>query len=104
MRDLKAELLEELRKIDGLEDRSSPVSGGSALFFRGREFAHFHNDNELDLRLTARVVKAQGLSRPDHSTFHPTRSGSSPWFEIRFQGANDLREVTRLVRLAINEL
>ncbi len=58
---LKADLLTELRKIAGIEDRPSPVSGGSALFYNGQAFAHFHNDNELDLRLTKRVIKTLGL-------------------------------------------
>ena len=104
MSHLKTELIKQLRLIDGLEDKPSPVSGGSALFFHGKEFAHFHDDHELDLRLTARVIKAQGLSHPVGSKIHPTRSKNSPWIEIRFQNAKELSEVSRLVRLAIQEL
>lgn len=104
MSDLKSALIKDLRMIDGLEDRPSPVSGGSALFYHGKEFAHFHNDNELDLRLTARVIKAEGLLHPSGSIFHPVRSGKSPWIEVRFHNAMELLEVTRLVQLAIKEL
>ena len=104
MSDLKAQLIKQLRLIDGLEDRPSPVSGGSALFYHGKEFAHFHDDHELDLRLTARVIKAQGLSHPTGSKIHPTRSKNSPWIEIRYRNTQDLPEVSRLVRLAIQEL
>jgi Luciferase len=52
MASLKKRLEERLRRLPGLEVRPSPVAGGTALFFRGREFAHFHSANELDLRLT----------------------------------------------------
>ena len=87
MDNLKAKLLDELRKIDGVEDRPSPVSGGSALFYRGIPFAHFHNENELDLRLTKKVIKRLGLSHPTGSLHHPDRSPNSPWIEVRFNSS-----------------
>ncbi|MEO8002468.1 MAG: luciferase family protein [Arenimonas sp.] len=104
MLNLKARLLEELQKIDGIEDRPSPVSGGSALFYKGKEFAHFHNANELDLRLTSKVIKAQGLSHPEDSLHHPSRSRNSPWIELRFTTTNDMKKLAALVKLAVAEL
>jgi hypothetical protein len=98
---LKAALLAELRSLDGLEALPSPVAGGTALFYRGKEFAHFHNDNELDLRLTAKVIRSLGLVHPPGSVHHRTRSPSSPWIELRFHDAADVAEVARLVRLAV---
>ena len=96
MADLKARLIAELRKIEGMEDRPSAVAGGTALFYRGKELAHFHNGNELDLRLTRKVISALGLEHPRDSVHHPNRSRNSPWIEIRF---NDARETTMLVSL-----
>lgn len=104
MKTLKASLLAELMKIDGIEDRPSPVSGGSALFFRGKEFAHFHHDQELDLRLTKRVIHSLGLSHPEGSVHHPDRSPNSPWIAIRFNDARDIVDVCKLVRCAIAAL
>jgi len=102
--DLKAQLLVELRKIDGVEDRPSPVSGGTALFYRGKAFAHFHNARELDLRLTKRRIKELGLLHPRGSTVHPDRSPNSPWIELRFTDPSDILRVRELVEVAIAEL
>lgn len=104
MSSMRLSLIQELRKIDGLEDRPSPVSGGVALFYQGKEFAHFHNENELDLRLTAKVVKAQGLSHPIDSTYHPGRSPKSPWIEVRFEKVSDIARILKLVKLAVEQL
>jgi hypothetical protein len=104
MENLKAKLLHELRKIEGVEDRPSPVSGGSALFYRGKSFAHFHNGNELDLRLTKKVIKSLGMSHPTGSYHHPKRSPNSPWIEVRFHNSDDIVRLSELVRLAVAEL
>lgn len=104
MTSLKTRLLDELKKIEGVEDGPSPVAGGTALFYFGKEFAHFHTDNELDLRLTKSVIQAEGLSHPEGSTNHPTRSLSSPWIEVRFTSSKDIARVARLVQLAVAKL
>ena len=101
---LKETLLAELRKIDGVEDRPSPVSGGTALFYRDKEFAHFHNGNELDLRLTKKQVQLLGLTHPAGSVHHPGRSPNSPWIEIRFQTDDDIAQVKKLVQIAVAQL
>ena len=104
MTSLKTQLFEELKDIEGVENRPSPVAGGSELFYFGKEFAHFHNDTELDLRLTKKVIQAQGLTHPPGSIHHPARSFSSPWIEVRFETAKEVARVTKLVKLAVAEL
>jgi hypothetical protein len=104
MDNLKTKLINELRKIDGVEDAPSPVAGGTALLYHGKEIAHFHNDNELDLRLTKKVIKSLGMSHPPGSLIHPNRSPNSPWIEVRFNDASDIKKVSELVRLAVAEL
>ena len=101
---LRQELLKALASIEGLTAEPSTVPGGIALFFRGREFAHFHNDNELDLRLTKKVIQAQGIAHPTDSTHHPNRSPSSPWIEVRFTKASEVAQTAELVKLAIEQL
>jgi hypothetical protein len=101
---LKAKLLAELQKITGVEDKPSPVSGGSALFYNGKAFAHFHHDNELDLRLTKKIITALGLSHPTGSVHHPNRSENSAWIEIRFNKADDIEKISKWVKLAVAEL
>jgi len=101
---LKQQLLDVLATIDGLTAEPSPVSGGTALFYRGREFAHFHNENELDLRLTKKVIQAEGLAHPSGSSHHPNRSPSSPWIEVRFTSKSEVARTAELVKLAVAQL
>ncbi|HZS44622.1 MAG TPA: luciferase family protein [Blastocatellia bacterium] len=104
MDNLKAKLLEELRKIEGVEDRPSPVAGGSELVYFGKSFAHFHNENELDLRLTKKIIKRLNMSHPPDSNHHPNRSPNSAWIEVRFKNQDDIQELSNLVRRAVAEL
>jgi hypothetical protein len=104
MSDLKRDLLSLLAPIDGFTSQPSKVAGGTALFYKGREFAHFHHDNEIDLRLTRGVIKSLGLSHPERSTQHPTRSAGSQWIEVCFRDAEEVHRVAELVKLAIAQL
>lgn len=100
---LRQELVKRLEKIPGLEDRPSKIGGGSAIFYRGKEIAHFHHDNEIDVRLTKKVIKAEGLSHYGDSEFHRHRSPSSQWIELRFTKVEHLGEVVRLFKLALKQ-
>jgi hypothetical protein len=100
----KQHLLELLAPIDGFSAEPSRVAGGTALFFRGKEFAHFHHDHEIDLRLTRKVIGELGLSHPARSALHPTRSAASHWIELRFDTADEVHRVAELVRMAIARL
>jgi hypothetical protein len=104
MATLREKLILKLEDIDGLKNQPSPVVGGSALFFNDKEFAHFHNDNELDLRLTKKVISSEGLSHPMDSLHHPKRSAGSPWIEVRFEKVSDLKNIVKLVKLAVDQL
>lgn len=101
MSELKAELTKKLNRIPGLEDRRSKVAGGSAIFFLGKEIAHFHNDHELDVRLTKKLIRQEKLVHPANSKFHVKRSLSSEWIELIFKNADDVKEVVRLFKLAV---
>lgn len=98
---LKDQLVSELEKIKGLENRPSKVAGGSAIFYKNKEIAHFHHDNEIDVRLTKKIIKAEGLSHPENSEFHHQRSPSSEWIELRFKRKDQVAEVVRLFKLAL---
>ena len=102
MSDPRARLLELVRRLEDVEDRPSPVSGGSALFYRGKEFAHFHDVHELDLRLGKKVIQELGLSHPSDSAQHPDRSPNSPWIELRLQSPSDVKRVLALIERAVS--
>jgi hypothetical protein len=103
-REIKTLLLAELETIDGVEAHTSPVSGGTALFYQGREFAHFHNGHELDLRLTKKVIHRLGLTHTRGSGQHPDRTANSPWIVLSFHTEDDIERVSDLVKLAVCNL
>ncbi len=101
---LKTAVLAEPSQIAGFESRPSNVAGGIALFYNGKEFAHFHHDAELDLRLTSKVIKSLGLIHPPRSEHHPKRSSSSQWIEVRFTTEDEAKQLVQLVKTAIEQL
>ena len=101
---LKQNLLQLLQGIEQLHALPSKVAGGTALFYKGKEFAHFHNDNEIDLRLTKTLIKSLGLSHPPRTAFHPTRAASSNWIEVRFHTREEVTAAAELVRQAVSKL
>lgn len=104
MTTLKQQLLDLLVSVEGVTAESSPVAGGTALCFRGKEFAHFHHDHEIDLRLTRKVIASLGLSHPAGSASHPTRAATSPWIEVRFNSSSEVLRAAELVKLAVGQL
>lgn len=105
MADLRGELIRRIEKL-GVEHRPLPGrdDGFAALCHGGKAFAHFHNDHELDIRLTKTVIDREGLVHPSDSVVHPNRSRKSHWIEIRFTTSAELDRVVRLVKLAIKLL
>ncbi len=103
MPSLKQDLLALLAPIEGFSSQPSRVAGGTALFYKGKELAHFHHDNEIDLRLTRNVIRSLGLSHPARSTQHPTRAPGSQWIELRFDSADEVHRVAELVKVAISQ-
>ncbi len=99
---LRNALVKRLEEITGLEDRPSKVAGGSAVFFRNKEIAHFHNDNEIDVRLTKKVIKPEGLTHHADSIFHLKRANSE-WIELRFSTMQQVDEVVRLFKIAMKQ-
>jgi hypothetical protein len=102
---LRTQLIQRLEKL-GVEDRAWPArdDGFSSLFYDGKEFAHFHDDNELDIRLTKRIINREGLEHPTGSRVHPNRTKNSQWIEVRFAKPADLERVVHLVKLAIEQI
>lgn len=103
MSKLRKHLVQELEKIPGVTEKIWPdrSDGFSSLHYKEKDFAHFHNDNELDIRLTNKIISQQKLSRPTNSKKHPKRSKTSPWIEMRFFEDNDVENIVRLVKLLL---
>ncbi len=106
MKSLRIQLTEELEKIPGLEKCVLQREEADFIYFtyKGKETAHFDNDNELDLRLGKAVIKQEGLTHPADSRNHPHRGKSKPhWIVLQFTRVDKIQEVVRLVKLAINQ-
>ena len=72
---LRKRLIEKIAEL-GVEDRPLPGrdDGFSALWYGGKAFAHFHNDNELDIRLTKHTIDREGLKHPADSMVRRPRA------------------------------
>jgi len=106
MSTLKKELEKKILELSGVTTQTYQGKNGefSSFVYKEKEFAHFHNDNEIDLRLTKRVIASEGLSHPIGSLQHPKRSKSSPWIELRFTNKTELFRVFEFVKLAIAQI
>ena len=82
------------------ELRPSRFDDGPAFSVGRREVAHFHAGNELDIRLTRKVISAQRavLAADKRATLR----GSSDCFEFRFPRRADLARAQELVKLAFD--
>lgn len=105
MTSLRKQLIARLAKL-GVEEQPVPGrdDGFAALCYRGKAFAHFHDDEELDLHLTRSVIAREGLVHPSNSVVHAKRSKNAHWIELRLKTAADLDRVSRLIKLAIANL
>jgi hypothetical protein len=103
MTTLLSQLVEKLEKTNEIEHRPSKVAGGSAIFFKGKEVAHFHSNNEIDIRLTKSIIKTEGLEHPADSKFHTGRKPGSQWIELSFRTTSQVDEIIRLFKLALKQ-
>lgn len=100
MPDIRKQLVRELLKIEGVTEIIWPdrSDGFTSLSYDGKDFAHFHNDNEIDIRLTRAIISSELPAPPGTSKNHPNRSPNSPWIEIRFFDKSDIDEIIRLTK------
>ena len=106
MSNLKETLREKILSIPGVVEKYWPTENGgfTSYVFKNKDFAHFHPGNELDLRLTKKVIAKEKIVHPKDSVVHPNRAQGSPWIELRFNTQTELLNVYRLVELAIKQI
>ncbi len=101
MAKLRKMLIAELEKIPGIDVHLwRPERDFMVIDYRGKEVAHFHGNNELDVRLSPDVVKREGLTHAANRVGHPNRKNGSTWLVVRFTRESHLAEMLRLVKLA----
>lgn len=102
MAKLRKMLINELEKIPGIDVHLwTPERDFMVIDFKGKEVAHFHGNNELDVRLSPEVVKREGLTHASNRVGHPNRKNGGTWLIVRFTRESHLAEMLRLVEIAI---
>lgn len=94
--DLEEALREGARALDEVDEAPSRFGGTGLAFRRGRrEFAHFHPDGEIDLRLPKPLQRT--LRGDPRAVFRP---GPSEWVAYRLETRADLEVAVRLLQAA----
>ena len=100
---LKMLLIDKVQQIPGVSHTPWPErdDGFSTLHFQNKEIGHFHNFQEIDLRLGRKLIKAEGLTHYTDSKNHPNRSANSIFMERRFANKKEVEDIVRLIKLAV---
>jgi len=103
MAELRKKLIKELEMLEGIKVRLwRPDSDFTVIEYQGKEVAHFHGNNELDIRLSKEVVRRDGLTHAPNHVGHPNRKNGGRWLMARFTRERHLAEMIRLVKMAID--
>lgn len=102
MAKLRRKLIDQLNQIPGIDVHlHKPESNFMVIDYEGMGIAHFHGNNELDVRLSKEVVKRDGLKNAPNRVGHPKRKDGGRWLIVRFTRESHVAEMVRLVKLAI---
>ena len=90
---------EALLSIDGVLESDSIFSDDMAYWVNGKEIAHFHGQDSLELRLTRPVIRElrDQLKAEPHVKL---RNASSDWLIMSFASAADVRFIASLAKRA----
>lgn len=103
MAELRKQLIDQLEKLPGVTVRLwKPDYHLMVVYYKDKEVAHFHGNNEIDIRLSPKVVKQEGLRNDPKRIGHPSRKDGGTWLVQRFTRKAHLDEMRRLVKLAIS--
>ena len=101
---LKNQLEADLRKLPDVEVDLWKDSDLLCVFYRGREFAHFHDHEEIDIRLSQQFIKKEGLTPLENSPYHPNRSQKSRWMQMRFTTEQERVDLLSLIERLIEDV
>lgn len=72
------------------------------IFYQGKEIAHFHGQNEIDIRLTASIIRLEGIQPPEKIASHLNRPAQSRWIIQALNDEQTVESITQLIQLAIS--
>ena len=90
-----------LLKIQGVIESPGIFAEDDAFWVNGREIAHFHGDDAVELRLTRQAISAQRKRLKEEPRVE-LRAASSDWISVRFSSARDVTLVLELAEIAAN--
>ena len=100
----KEELMKKLEILPDITLEQWKDTELIGVLYKGKEIAHFQTgkgaENELDIRLTPKIIKQEKLTVPEDSKSHPNRSKNSRWIIQSFEAQKDIEPILRLVKLA----
>lgn len=102
MSKLRDNLVAQLEKLPNVTVSFWKETTLLCVYFNKKEIAHFQrgSDCEIDIRLTPKIIKQEGIAPPEETTSHPDRSKNSRWIVQSFQSSEDVEKIVRLVELA----
>ena len=87
---LRAELTARILALPGVEERKSRFADFLAFHVGQREFAHFHSDEELDVRLTRVCIRELGIE-----------GARTDWVAVPLRTQDDVSAALELVERAL---
>ena len=97
---MRSELEQRLAEIPGLKRGPSRFGHESAYFAGGREVAHFHGEERMDVRLTRERIRERA-SEGGFDERVRTRGASADWVEVRVTRRQDFPLALSLVEEAV---
>ncbi len=102
MAKLRKTLIAQLEDIPGIDVHLwTPERDFMVIDYKGKPIAHFHGNNELDIRLSPVFVKREGLTHAPNRVGHVNRKNGGTWLIVRFTRESHLAEMMRLIKVAI---
>lgn len=100
MNPMRTQMESRLKEIEGVDIVTWKDTGFVSVTYNGKEIAHFHGDTTLDLRLSQKIIRAEGLSRDASQEYHPERSLNSLWICVSFNSEAEIEDLMGLVKQA----
>jgi hypothetical protein len=88
----------KIMTLSGVERRESRWGHMTAYWIGTREFAHFHGENRLDIRVVRSALKNMPEIRLDPRV--KLRPRASDWIEFRLKEQSGVDDAFELVKLA----
>ncbi len=93
-------VVDDLRRLPGVEEGRSQFGDFPALWVDGREFLHLHGDGAVDVRLTRGEIRRRRDDLAEDARVYFRRSSSADWVHVLGRDDEDASFVVGLARAA----